>query len=31
MKILFLGGNGNISWHCVNEALKKNHESLGVK
>ncbi len=26
MKILFLGGNGNISWHCVNEALKKNHE-----
>jgi nucleoside-diphosphate-sugar epimerase len=26
MKILFLGGNGNISWHCTNEAVKSNHE-----
>lgn len=26
MKILFLGGNGNISWHCVNIALKNGHE-----
>lgn len=26
MKILFIGGNGNISWHCVNEALKASHE-----
>lgn len=26
MKILFIGGNGNISWWCVNEALKSGHE-----
>ncbi|MDR0518031.1 MAG: NAD-dependent epimerase/dehydratase family protein [Fibromonadaceae bacterium] len=26
MKILFIGGNGNISWNCAQEALKKGHE-----
>jgi nucleoside-diphosphate-sugar epimerase len=26
MKILFIGGNGNISWHCLNEAIKAGHE-----
>ncbi len=26
MKILFIGGNGNISWQCVEEALKRGHE-----
>jgi nucleoside-diphosphate-sugar epimerase len=26
MKILFIGGNGNISWYCVNEALSAGHE-----
>ena len=26
MKILFIGGNGNISWWCVEEALKNNNE-----
>lgn len=26
MKVLFLGGNGNISWHCADEALKASHE-----
>lgn len=26
MKILFIGGNGNISWYCVEEALKRGHE-----
>lgn len=26
MKILFIGGNGNISWYCVDEALKLGHE-----
>lgn len=26
MKILFIGGNGNISWYCVDEALKLEHE-----
>ncbi len=26
MKVLFIGGNGNISWWCVNEALKAGHE-----
>lgn len=25
MNILFLGGNGNISWHCVQQALGKGH------
>ena len=25
MKILFLGGNGNISWHCVQKALERGH------
>ena len=25
-KILFIGGNGNISWYCVNEALAAGHE-----
>lgn len=26
MKILFTGGNGNISWHCVQEAIDHGHE-----
>jgi len=26
MKILFIGGNGNISWNCTQEALKKGYE-----
>lgn len=26
MKILFIGGNGNISWHCLNEAVMAGHE-----
>ena len=26
MKILFIGGNGNISWHCVQEAIKAGHD-----
>jgi len=26
MKILFIGGNGNISWHCVQEAIAHGHE-----
>lgn len=26
MKVLFIGGNGNISWWCVEEALKTGHE-----
>ena len=26
MKILFIGGNGNISWWCVEEAIKRGYE-----
>lgn len=26
MRILFIGGNGNISWHCTMQALAQNHE-----
>lgn len=26
MKILFIGGNGNISWQCVQKALENGHE-----
>lgn len=26
MKILFIGGNGNISWYCVNKAIECGHE-----
>lgn len=26
MKILFIGGNGNISWYCVQKALDAGHE-----
>ncbi len=26
MRVLFIGGNGNISWWCVEEALKKGYE-----
>lgn len=26
MKLLMIGGNGNISWYCVEEALKRGHE-----
>ena len=26
MKTLFIGGTGNISWHCTAEALKLGHE-----
>ena len=26
MKILIIGGNGNISWHCTNEAIKKGYD-----
>jgi nucleoside-diphosphate-sugar epimerase len=26
MKILFIGGNGNISWNCTAQALKKGYE-----
>lgn len=26
MKILFIGGNGNISWYCTQEAIKHGHE-----
>ena len=26
MKVLFIGGNGNISWWCVSEALKKGYD-----
>ena len=26
MKVLFIGGNGNISWWCVEQALKQGHE-----
>ena len=25
MKVLFIGGNGNISWHCVQEAINKGY------
>ena len=28
MKILFIGGNGNISWWCVEEAIKRGRELL---
>lgn len=26
MKILFIGGNGNISWHCVKKSIEQQHE-----
>ncbi|MDR2439554.1 MAG: NAD-dependent epimerase/dehydratase family protein [Planctomycetaceae bacterium] len=26
MKVLFIGGNGNISWYCVQESLQMEHE-----
>ena len=26
MKILFIGGNGNISWYCVQNAIDRGHE-----
>lgn len=26
MKILFIGGNGNISWHCTQLAIERGHE-----
>uniref|UniRef100_A0A6H1ZUS5 Putative NADH dehydrogenase n=2 Tax=viral metagenome TaxID=1070528 RepID=A0A6H1ZUS5_9ZZZZ len=26
MKILFIGGNGNISWYCIQEAIRQRHE-----
>ena len=26
MRILVIGGNGNISWYCVDEALRRGHE-----
>ncbi len=26
MKVLFIGGNGNISWYCVQKALDEGHE-----
>lgn len=26
MRMLFIGGNGNISWHCVELALRRGHE-----
>ncbi|WP_044974689.1 NAD-dependent epimerase/dehydratase family protein [Ruminococcus sp. HUN007] len=26
MKILFIGGNGNISWHCTKKAIELGHE-----
>lgn len=26
MKLLFIGGNGNISWYCVQKALEAGHE-----
>lgn len=26
MKILFIGGNGNISWYCVQKAIEAGHE-----
>ena len=26
MKVLFIGGNGNISWWCVQKALDEGHE-----
>ncbi len=26
MKILFIGGNGNISWHCTQTAIERGHE-----
>lgn len=26
MKVLFIGGNGNISWWCVEEAIKRGYE-----
>lgn len=26
MKLLFIGGNGNISWYCVQEAIKRKHD-----
>lgn len=26
MKVLFIGGNGNISWHCVEESLRAGHQ-----
>lgn len=26
MKILFIGGNGNISWYCVQKALERGHD-----
>jgi nucleoside-diphosphate-sugar epimerase len=25
-KVLFIGGNGNISWYCVQEAIDQGHE-----
>jgi len=26
MKVLFIGGNGNISWYCLQEAINQGHE-----
>ena len=26
MKVLFIGGNGNISWHCVDKLIKEGHD-----
>lgn len=26
MKILFIGGNGNISWYCVQKAIERGHD-----
>jgi|WetSurMetagenome_2_1015567.scaffolds.fasta_scaffold33412_1 nucleoside-diphosphate-sugar epimerase len=26
MKILFIGGNGNISWYCMQEAINRSHK-----
>lgn len=26
MKVLFIGGNGNISWYCMQEAINQGHE-----
>jgi nucleoside-diphosphate-sugar epimerase len=26
VKVLFIGGNGNISWYCVQEAINQGHE-----
>lgn len=30
MKILFIGGNGNISWNCVEESLRAGHEVVEI-